>query len=187
MGKVKQFLWKSVSNLLPTKENLFKKKILDSPLCPVCNVENETLLHGLWECPAVRDVWGERDSPVSKWGNIFDNFADLWADLCCRLEVRNHDLVAVVCYRIWQRMNNLIFRNNFYGLKALIRTEISDIEDLSTAQEDYLARQGPEMHQAVETRWQPPPSTWLKAAARSTTTYSFTSKKCHQGWWWKWQ
>jgi hypothetical protein len=42
---VKIFLWKACNNILPTKENLFKKGIgLDSK-CPTCALENETLEH----------------------------------------------------------------------------------------------------------------------------------------------
>ncbi|XP_042952198.1 uncharacterized protein LOC122289281 [Carya illinoinensis] len=89
IGKVKHFLWKSVSNLLPTKENLFKKKILDSPLCPVCDRGIETTLHGLWECPVARDVWGDRESPVAKWGSSFDFFASSWTEFYDRLEAKN--------------------------------------------------------------------------------------------------
>ncbi|KAG7965392.1 hypothetical protein I3843_09G221100 [Carya illinoinensis] len=36
---------KLVSNLLPTKENLFKKKVLDNPICPVCDRVVESTLH----------------------------------------------------------------------------------------------------------------------------------------------
>ncbi|XP_042958183.1 uncharacterized protein LOC122293771 [Carya illinoinensis] len=79
-----------------------------------------------------------------------------------RLEARNLDLVALVCYRIWQRRNDLIFKNNFQGLKALIKFAISEIEVLSIRQGEKLVRQGPVIPQATVSYWQPPPPTWLK-------------------------
>jgi hypothetical protein len=39
---VKLFLWQACNNVLPPKENLFKRKITSDPLCPVCLLEVET-------------------------------------------------------------------------------------------------------------------------------------------------
>lgn len=35
----KMFLWKVGNSLLPTKENLFKRKVIEDKRCPVCNAE----------------------------------------------------------------------------------------------------------------------------------------------------
>lgn len=42
---VKNFLWKACKNILATKDNLFKKHITNDPLCPVCDLEVETIGH----------------------------------------------------------------------------------------------------------------------------------------------
>jgi hypothetical protein len=55
---VKNFMWRACKNLLPTKENLIRRKVVEKPLCPICNLEVETTFHALWECLASRDVWG---------------------------------------------------------------------------------------------------------------------------------
>ena len=54
----KVFLWGACHDILPTRENLRKRKIVEDPLCPICGLEPETTCHVLWECPAARDVWG---------------------------------------------------------------------------------------------------------------------------------
>lgn len=41
----KLFLWKAGNNLLPTKENLFKRKVVEDKSCPVCSAETETIMH----------------------------------------------------------------------------------------------------------------------------------------------
>ncbi|XP_042954666.1 uncharacterized protein LOC122291086 [Carya illinoinensis] len=133
VGKVKFFIWKAISNLLPTKGNLYKKKSAENPLCPVCNKVEETVLHGLWECVAAREVWGERDSQVSKSGKVFENFADLWMEFSSKLDERGLELVSVICYRLWLRRNDLIFRNFFCGPKHLIKAACTDITDFSMA------------------------------------------------------
>ncbi|XP_042939580.1 uncharacterized protein LOC122274622 [Carya illinoinensis] len=65
-GKVKQFLWKALNGILPTRSILFKRRIIDNSTCPVCNREEETDIHVLWDCPALVDVWGEDCNPVRK-------------------------------------------------------------------------------------------------------------------------
>jgi hypothetical protein len=55
---VKNFMWRACKNILPTKENLMKKKIIEESLCPICMLKVETTFHALWDCLASRDVWG---------------------------------------------------------------------------------------------------------------------------------
>jgi hypothetical protein len=49
-------MWKACHNILLTKENLFKRRVVDNKLCPCCEREEETTLHALWGCPSARDV-----------------------------------------------------------------------------------------------------------------------------------
>jgi hypothetical protein len=45
---MKMFMWRACHNLLPTRVNLVKRKVIDNALCPCCGRENETVLHVLW-------------------------------------------------------------------------------------------------------------------------------------------
>lgn len=38
---VKCFIWKAGNDILPTRKNCFKREIIDSPLCPICEREVE--------------------------------------------------------------------------------------------------------------------------------------------------
>jgi hypothetical protein len=53
---LKVFMWRACHNLLPTKLNLFKQKVVDSNFCPCCEREEETIIHALWECPSAQDI-----------------------------------------------------------------------------------------------------------------------------------
>lgn len=55
-GAVKFCLWKAGNNLLATKANLYKKKVVEDNLCPICCGEEKIVLHVLWQCPTARDV-----------------------------------------------------------------------------------------------------------------------------------
>ncbi|XP_075663193.1 uncharacterized protein LOC142632725 [Castanea sativa] len=55
--KIKHFLWKSCTNLLPTKENLLKKTIISENVCHLCSEHLEDVIHAMWGCTKVRQVW----------------------------------------------------------------------------------------------------------------------------------
>jgi hypothetical protein len=63
---VKTFLWQACNEILPTRANLFRKKVIFSPLCPICELETETTAHVLWECPATKDVWVDSLKAIHK-------------------------------------------------------------------------------------------------------------------------
>jgi len=56
---VKIFMWHTCNDLLPTKCNLFRRKIVRDNICPCYCREMESGLHPLWNCPTVQDVWRE--------------------------------------------------------------------------------------------------------------------------------
>jgi hypothetical protein len=52
----KNFLWRACQNILPTRDNLHKRRIILDHLCPVCGLEVETGFHILWQCPSAMDA-----------------------------------------------------------------------------------------------------------------------------------
>jgi len=56
------FLWRACNEILPTKYNLCRRRIVDDPLYPMCGTEAESTVHAIWSCEAAKAVWNE--SPV---------------------------------------------------------------------------------------------------------------------------
>lgn len=56
-ASTKNFVWKLCSNILPTKDHLYKKHILPDPFCLFCQVCPEDTWHALWTCPASMAFW----------------------------------------------------------------------------------------------------------------------------------
>lgn len=44
-GVVKLFIWKAGNDLLHAKKNLFWRKIVANQSCPICYVEDESVMH----------------------------------------------------------------------------------------------------------------------------------------------
>lgn len=55
--KVKIFIWKASKNILPTAENLWRRKCIQEPVCQSCKRCMETVRHVLFECKATRKIW----------------------------------------------------------------------------------------------------------------------------------
>lgn len=95
---IKHFIWRACRNLIPTKVNLAKRRILEDIACPLCGAR-KTLIHILWACPATCDVWGEGDNPLRKWALTVVDFWDFWKQIVRRTTMHNRDLYAII-YRL---------------------------------------------------------------------------------------
>jgi ribonuclease HI len=108
-GVVKVFLWKACHNLLPTKANLFQRKVTTDPLCPICEVEVETTCHILWGCRSASDVWGVCPRKIQKCSSSGFDFAQIIDELLHKLDQEDFELLATVARRIWLRRNSVVF------------------------------------------------------------------------------
>uniref|UniRef100_A0A2N9F8H0 Reverse transcriptase domain-containing protein n=1 Tax=Fagus sylvatica TaxID=28930 RepID=A0A2N9F8H0_FAGSY len=61
--KIRVFMWRACSSILPTKTNLFKRGIVSSSTCPTCQDGAESVLHILWDCAYAKECW--QNSPLS--------------------------------------------------------------------------------------------------------------------------
>jgi hypothetical protein len=111
---VKLFLWRALHDLLPTKVNLAKKGVLQDTLCPICAMEEETVMHIIWSCPASVDVWGVGPRCLQKIGGVGICFPDLFEDIRRRCDISELELFAVTAWRIWLRRNSVIHGEQFY-------------------------------------------------------------------------
>jgi hypothetical protein len=77
-NQVKIFSWRACYDILPTKSNLLKLRVIEEDICPCSNLENETLFHVLWLCPAAQDVWGDSKSYFQKCSLLCNSFKSLF-------------------------------------------------------------------------------------------------------------
>lgn len=55
--KFKIFIWKICTNSLALCKNLWVRNITDSPLCCICNIEDETATHLFRNCSFAKNLW----------------------------------------------------------------------------------------------------------------------------------
>ena len=57
LGKIKIFGWRACHDILPTRVNLAKPKIVPKDSCHCCKSAPEDAIHAIWGCGAAQDVW----------------------------------------------------------------------------------------------------------------------------------
>jgi hypothetical protein len=77
----KNFFWRACHNLLPTKDNLLRRKVVKEPYCLICENEPEIVLHALWSCPAEVDVWGNSKKSIQKYSSTGKSFICIAEDI----------------------------------------------------------------------------------------------------------
>lgn len=134
-GSVKHFLWKATNNLLPTRDNLVKKRVIENDVCPIYEKEKETTIHALWTCLGANDVLAEKGSPLKKLVSLEVDFMKLRQKLSSSSQQKEMDLIAIIMRRIWLRRNSLIFYKKFKHPKTLLRGALLEMDEYTQCQQ----------------------------------------------------
>jgi ribonuclease HI len=119
--------------LMFSKENLFHRRVVGDQICPICTIEIESVLHILWECPAVVDVWSSGPKSLQKCSGGAVNLSSVLETLMRRCSSVDIELWAVMAKKLWLRRNSLVFGGGFISPNQLMREAIISIEDFKRA------------------------------------------------------
>ncbi|KAK7818417.1 putative ribonuclease h protein [Quercus suber] len=106
-NKVKHFIWRACNNSLPTLDNLFRHQIVSSDCCNICNAHPEDILHVVWSCSEVTNMWKELSwahssvsPPPGEFTNLFSSFLQVREDY--RVEI-----FSIAAWMLWTRRNSI--------------------------------------------------------------------------------
>ena len=124
-------------------------------------MEEETVLHVIWSCPALADVWSAGLGILQKMGAAGFSFPDLFKDICKRCDSLEIELFVVTARRIWLRRNSVIHGEQFSHPTRLLGDAHSSLNDFqkihsSGSNGETTARITEEM------KWSSPPSNMVK-------------------------
>lgn len=103
------FLWRACNEVLLTKNNLFKRKVVPALVCLMCGIDAETTGHVLWWCATAQAVWGCCGGSINKSVVMKDDFFSIFCYLCDRLDTEELEPFAIIAHRIWLRRNSIVF------------------------------------------------------------------------------
>ena len=104
-NKVRHFMWRACNESLPTKLNLYKRKVTSNSRCDLCHHEIEDSIHDLWGCIRLKEIWWEEQTCRNL---LQENFASFWDQFQGFLHYKRPMLAetfAVIAWSIWYNRN----------------------------------------------------------------------------------
>ncbi|KAH9696063.1 putative reverse transcriptase/RNA-dependent DNA polymerase [Citrus sinensis] len=166
--KIKIFMWRAIKNILPTTENLWKRKCLPEPTCPRCHKSVETISHALFECKAARKTWNLAPSTFELQNVPGQDIFSYAQNLCSNSRRNKAELMIMYCWAIWFARNKLIFE------RKKIEPMVSAAKAESVLEAYQRVRKTGTLHirntrEESQQRWSPPPTNVLKLNVDATT------------------
>ena len=160
-ANVKIFMWRALKNILPTAENLWKRKSLKEPICQICKLQVESVSHALIECKAAKKIWDLAPLTVQLSKDHNQDFFSAIQEMCSRSLKAEAELMVVYCWGIWSARNKFIFE----GKKSDSRISAAKAESVLKAYQ-RVRKPGTfhvtKVRGVDQKRWKPPPKNVLK-------------------------
>jgi hypothetical protein len=104
--KIKVFMWKACSNILPTCTKLFDRKIVSNYSCSVCGDAPETREHIFMECQAASNAW-KAFPTYSSTLHPGMNFMDWIEEILAKLNHPEIEIFYTTAWFIWRHRNEV--------------------------------------------------------------------------------
>ncbi|XP_075666035.1 uncharacterized protein LOC142635854 [Castanea sativa] len=104
-NKLKIFGWRVCHDILPTRENLARKRIIEDRTCEICTRGDESALHVLWECSVAQDVWAGSIRKLQKGICEVREIRQLVESMIHKLNLEELELFFVQAWLIWSQRN----------------------------------------------------------------------------------
>ncbi|XP_030970668.1 uncharacterized protein LOC115991059 [Quercus lobata] len=149
-------MWRAGLDALPSRVNLVKRKVLCDPVCPNCGLEQESILHALWSCPALSEVWTIHFAWLTRKTRFCSNFLDVIQ--ACHSRSNLFDLFAIITSLLWTCRNRLRVSETtilLQRINSLARDTLQEFQD------DNPLPRGPSSS-PIPVKWSLPPKNWVK-------------------------
>ncbi|KAL2928741.1 hypothetical protein RDABS01_019525 [Bienertia sinuspersici] len=132
--KLRHFSWQACKGSLPVMERLRHRHITMNAMCPICKEEEETIIHAIFECSNVGEIWQHRNLQETINEGPAGSFME-----------RNK---AVVGQPVQQKVMTAA------GFKRLVEDYVSYAHK--------VFKQGGHSEIRMQTSWSVPPHGWVK-------------------------
>uniref|UniRef100_A0A7N2MTJ9 RNase H type-1 domain-containing protein n=1 Tax=Quercus lobata TaxID=97700 RepID=A0A7N2MTJ9_QUELO len=140
--KVRHFEWRACRDILPTKVNLMRRKVVNDQFCVECSLEVETTGHMFWTCPRAREVWA--CSKVVRLVNQerMQSFQDLmWYMLTVeRSDVNEVAKLVCIAWAMWHNRNEIRHGGKRRSGAELVRWASQYMEEYKAATEMLVCK-----------------------------------------------
>ncbi|XP_019189681.1 PREDICTED: uncharacterized protein LOC109184071 [Ipomoea nil] len=124
--KWKTFLWRAISDILPTTTNLIIKRVEVDPNCAMCGIVQEDTMHALVLCDFAKAIWERSSLPIP---NIVTNVFHTWfSDLLNILDSNRILYATAILYHIWRARNGAVWDAAMPRPTKLLATVTATVE-----------------------------------------------------------
>ena len=109
-SKLRSFQYRILHSAIILNTHLYKWNIKKSPKCYFCEIENETILHILVDCPQVKAIWLEVENICKQLNSCDDIKIDTWNILYNCINPNPFHVFNLIC---------LITKQYIYATKCL--------------------------------------------------------------------
>ena len=156
--KVRNFLWRAAKNAIPVKTNLVKRLVLQEEICDHYKAHSEDVIHALWLCPCLNEVWETDTSWNFRNTTRWDDFQKLILHVDeAGLDL---DLFTTIIWLLWHRRNQIRVNNSATSLGQIVASARQQLQDYNRVQPTKPATEAAILHTAVT--WSPPRTPFLK-------------------------
>ncbi|KAM1017221.1 hypothetical protein ACFX13_047544 [Malus domestica] len=169
---MRNFMWRALRDACANKFNLFRRRCVASPLCPICAENEETMEHIILLCPWVTNVWKDG------WLRIKINRSSITtlADWVCTVGSQNLgnkevfdktiEYLAFSFWFIWRARCDAVFNELKPSTSRTTQIIFSALDSFKLASSSL---QGSPATRGIISRnvhcsvvWSPPPVNWVK-------------------------
>ena len=150
--KIKVFGWRACQNILPTRANLRRRKVMDEDVCMLCSREAETGVHALWDCAVARDVWAGSLVRLQKWSVGQPDVLQLFQELMIRLTTDEFELFLVQSWLIWSQRNTVVHGGKMKDPRWLNKRAWDYLNEFQQSQDQL----NPQLQRSTTNTWVAP-------------------------------
>ncbi|XP_019184794.1 PREDICTED: uncharacterized protein LOC109179753 [Ipomoea nil] len=104
------FMWRALSNILPTLDNLLNRRVELINICPACGLEEENIMHALCTCSFASQVWNFSHLLIPTFDNRnFSQWTDLWLGSTSTYNAEARERICGLLYDIWTARNEAVW------------------------------------------------------------------------------
>ncbi|KAH9652505.1 zf-RVT domain-containing protein [Citrus sinensis] len=167
-AKVKIFIWRALSNLLPTVGRLYKKNVLESPICQRCSNAAENVYHALIGCNQARKVWKLAGFVHLVRQVHNEDIWDVFQNAMLSVSKAEFELLAASMWTIWHARNEFHFSKSISdpsSILAKVEAMCSSYQMISFQEETAAGSRS----EPTVTGWKPPLEKWFKLNVDAAT------------------
>ncbi|KAK9208996.1 hypothetical protein WN944_001357 [Citrus x changshan-huyou] len=166
--KIRIFAWRAAKNLLPSAENLWKRKVIQEPVCQRCNNKLETVFHALVGCKVVQKIWKITRFEDDLKDCVDQDMLSLLIGLKLRMSNVDIEMLVSILWMIWNARNKWIFKKVKESPQVIVSKAEAVLEAFRRTQIPAATHIGKQSSPML-TAWNPPQKGFYKVNVDATT------------------